>query len=633
MAFKRVLLVKPDGKKGLGFASDVIPIGLEYIAAVIEDVADDIHIIDMEFEQHSLQHFIDLFHPDLVGITMSATDHDEGLRLAKIAKENGSTTILGGYHPTSIPDKLLSYPQVDLVVRGEGEYTVRELVQKGSPEGVLGLSYKKDGRVIHNGDRPLIQNLDLLPFPARHLRRHRYSDPIRTDKGRERDVITTSRGCWGRCSFCCEPFMSRGRQRFRSPENVMKELLEIVSFHDEKPLRVFITDPNFIGNPKRIDRLCDLLHEHNLDIVFSVMARVDSVAKNARIVEKMCNNGILFYELGIESPNARDLNDTRKGITSEMQRKAAKILRDNGAYAGGTFLTGLPGQTEEEIKSFPSYAKEIGLTGAAFGIATPFPGTEFYEALEKEGLIVERDWTKYDEMHSVFKLENMSGERLEELATYCMAKFWTLDTFLKQAEDLKKKSGRKVALKDFIEDISNKLRFAWSVSSDLQVKNLLTHLKTAVEASADPCVEEYTREVGVNNILELSWLLKVLGSQTIQFTVKYKDRPITSYVIKTMNSAIEYVKAIPGRQEDATIDLDVDLDGLDLSGDIGIFKEIGKYVWAKTSPRRINETWNMLRLFTAVGAELSRTAVFERIKSFKPLVNHFGRVIPDDDYR
>ena len=160
MSFKRIVLVKPRGRKGLSFLYDVIPIGLEYIVASIEKDVDDVHIIDMELEDQPFQYFLDVFDPDLVGISMSATDHNEGLRLAKITKKNGATTVLGGYHPTAIPDELLSHPQVDIIVRGEGELTVKELVQKGSPEGVLGISFKKGKQIIHNPDRPPIGDLD-----------------------------------------------------------------------------------------------------------------------------------------------------------------------------------------------------------------------------------------------------------------------------------------------------------------------------------------------------------------------------------------------------------------------------------------------------------------------------------------
>jgi radical SAM superfamily enzyme YgiQ (UPF0313 family) len=153
--------------------------------------------------------------------------------------------------------------------------------------------------------------------------------------------------------------------------------------------------------------------------------------------------------------------ETHKGITLEMQEKAVAILRENGAWAGGTLVIGLPGQTDMEIRAFPAYAKKIGLAGAAFGVATPFPGTEFYQGLEQDGLIVERDWTKYDERHSVFTLKNMSRQSLEQLAVYCHAKFWTLDALIERAR-ISVDPGERMSLDDFVRGILNALRFAWT---------------------------------------------------------------------------------------------------------------------------------------------------------------------------
>jgi len=616
MTYRRVLLVKPQGRKGLGFASDLIPIGLEYIAASIENVVEDVYIVDMELEQNSFKYFLELFRPDLVGITMSATDHDEGLRLAKIAKENAVTTVMGGYHPTLAPDELLSHPQVDMVIRGEGEHTTKELVQKGYPNGVLGVSYKEDGQVIYNEDRPAIKDLDSLPFPARHLRRHKYNGMNR--KGREADVICTSRGCWGRCSFCCEPVMNRSHQRFRSPENVMKELLEIVSFHNGKPLQILVVDPNFMGDPERIDRLCDSLQEHKLDIKFSVMTRADSIAIHPQLIKKMCDNGFLDYELGIESPKLKDLKNTRKGITLEMQRKAVKILRANGANVSGTFVIGLPGQTEEQIKQFPVYAKEIGLMNAAFGIATPFPGTEFYNSLDKKDLIVERDWTKYDEMHSVFKLDGISRKRLEELETYCMARFWTLNTLLDRAKVLRKRSGKKTTLKDFWEDIFEKVTFGRNAGCDLRKGEFENHLKAVLEAIVDAESEERARKIGMHDVVEMSRFLGILGSQKIQCTFIYKEQPPVSYIIKTKSSSsgkVEYIKTILGKQDDATISVDIDLNDVikSVNDDLS-FNPIGTFVFLVRSARCLKGVWNVLRLCAAISIDFGISFFHERTK-------------------
>jgi len=602
MAFKRIVLVKPNGRKGLGFSVDVIPIGLEYIAASIEKEVDDVHIVDMELEEQPFQYFLDIFDPDLVGISMSATDHDEGLRLAKIANKSGVTTVMGGYHPTAIPDELLSYSQVDIIVRGEGELTMKELVQKGSPEGVLGISYKKGKRIIHNPDRPLIGDLDSLPFPARHLRRHKYKDRMNSN-GREFDVITMSRGCWGRCSFCCEPYMSKNRMRFRSPENIINELFEIIAFHNEKPLLIFVTDPHFMGDPKRIDHLCDLLQKNELNIVFSVMTRVDCIARYPELIKKTCNSGILSYELGFESPNQKDLNDVKKGITPDMQRRAAKILRDNGANVSGTFVIGLPGQSEEEIKQFPAYAKKIGLMNCAFGIVTPFPGTEFFDSLEKDGLIIERDWTKYDEMHSVFKLNPLSAKGLEELESYCMARFWTLNTFLDRVRVLQKRSGDNISLKDFIGEIVAKIKFARNAGYDLREGELEDHIKVVLGAIVDAETEEKERKICMHDVIEMSRFLKILGTQTIQITLRH-DSQVVSYVIKTTNRSIDYIKTISGKLDIATIDINIDLDeAIHSLNDYSPFN-LMNYISLLKQAQNISGILNVLRLCAALTIDL-----------------------------
>ncbi|MFA5312140.1 MAG: cobalamin-dependent protein, partial [Methanomassiliicoccales archaeon] len=125
MSFKKVLLVKPSGRHGLSYAFDLIPTGLEYIASNIEDVVREVTILDLEMERKPMEKVMEMslksLDPDLVGISMSATDHREGLDIARLAKAHGATTVLGGYHPTAIPEKLLSKPQMDMVVRGEGE--------------------------------------------------------------------------------------------------------------------------------------------------------------------------------------------------------------------------------------------------------------------------------------------------------------------------------------------------------------------------------------------------------------------------------------------------------------------------------------------------------------------------------
>jgi len=608
MSFKRLLLVKPSGRHGLSYAFDLIPTALEYIAATAEDIAENVTILDLEMEhrpfEEAVKESLMALDPDLVGITMSATEHSEGLEIARLAKSHGALTVLGGYHPTAIPDELLSQPQVDLVVRGEGEITMRELVEKGGPQGVRGVSYRKKEQIIHNPDREFIENLDSLPFPARHLRRYAYG--TRTSHDREYDVLTTSRGCYGRCTFCCEPTMSKGHQRFRSPENVMEEILEMDSFHNHKPLSVDITDPHFLGRPALAERLCDLLAPHELDIRFGVKVRADSVAKHPDIVRKMIAVGIEGFEMGIESPNMEDIESVSKGLNTDVHIQAVNNIKRWGGSAGGTFVIGLPNQTEDQILEFPTYAKRIGLTSTAYGIATPFPGTRFYEDLNAQGRIFETDWNRYDEMHSIFKSKHISSERIEELASICMARFWTVDTFLEKERMHVIRHASKRPLSKFIAERAHELSFSVEMGAQLQNKNLGKHVLAVIEASADPRVEDYTREVGVHDLIDMSLFLRLLGDQTVQLTVMSNGTAVTSWILKTTRDEVEYVRVIPGKSDLNTINLDVDLNYFEFGGDHGLnvidrIRILGKML---ASNRGVKKQPNMMRLLMAGGIEL-----------------------------
>ena len=607
MSFNRVLLIKPSGRHGLSYAFDLIPTALEYIAATVEDIVENVTILDLEMERkpfnEAVKESLIALDPDLVGITMSATEHNEGLEIARLANSKGAVTVLGGYHPTAIPNELLSHLQVDLVVRGEGEITMRELIDKGGPHGVRGVSYRESGQTIHNPDREFIEDLDSLPFPARHLRKYTYGTRLMRD--REYDVLTTSRGCFGKCTFCCEPTMSKGHHRFRSPEKVMEEILEIVSFHNHKPLSIDVTDPHFMGRPAMVERLCDLLSQHKLDIRFGVKVRADAVSKHPDIVRKMIAVGIVGFEMGIESPNMSDIVSVSKGLNTDVHIQAVENIKRWGGNAGGTFVIGLPDQTEDEILEFPAYAKRIGLTSAAYGIATPFPGTRFYEELDGQGLIFETDWNRYDEMHSIFKSKHISSERIEELASICMARFWTVDTFLEKERMHQIRHSTKKTLVKFIVDKMEELNFSLEMGSQLQNQNLGKHVLSVIEASADPDVETYTREVGVHNIIEMALLLRILGDQTAQLTVLSNGVAITSWILKTTREEVEYIRVIRGRSDMSTINLDMDLNCFKFDGgyDLDIIDSLRILGKMLASNRGIRRQPNMLRLLMAGGLE------------------------------
>ena len=373
----------------------------------------------------------------------------------------------------------------------------------------------------------------------------------------------------------------------------------MAEYHKRKPVNVMFADPNFMGNPKQVDRLCDLLMEHDLNMEFCALVRADAMATHPQLVKKMCQVGIRRFEMGIESPNVKDLKSTKKGVTNRVHGEAVRNIRENGGRAGGTFVIGLPDQTEEEIKTFPTYAKEIGLTGAAFGIATPFPGTDFYKEIDDQSLIFETNWDNFDEMHSVYTTKYLTKEKIEEMATYCMAKFWNMDTFIDHEKISQTRTKQKKPIVDFVNERITNLGFMTNNGTELQKGNFEKHIKTFLEAYIDPRVEAYTRKVGVHEVLEMTRFLKILGPQKIQCTLSLDDTH-ASFIFKTTKTTVEYIRIIRGRQADATITLDVDLKWLSEPDNSHIIERVA---WVFSRNLTIKKLWNTFRLFAAVGTD------------------------------
>ena len=208
--FSRILLIKPSGTTGLAFALNPIPLGLESIAGNIRELVDDILIYDQLMDKEPLQTILSWFKPDLVGVSMCATEHYTGGKLMQVIKKFDPKIpiIAGGFHPTGAPELVLKELDCDAVCRGEGEDLFRDLVQGKAWEDIEGLSYKvahNGHEIVHNNDREFL-DLNLLSFPARDLRKRRgyqYKNTLLLD--REYDMMEFGRGCYGKCTFCCEP--------------------------------------------------------------------------------------------------------------------------------------------------------------------------------------------------------------------------------------------------------------------------------------------------------------------------------------------------------------------------------------------------------------------------------------------
>lgn len=384
----KILLLNPKNVVWSSGASP-LPLGLAYLASVIEQDKHEIKCIDMQINPNfDIKKEIEKY--EVIGISACTPSIKEAWNLARLAKERSKLVILGGPHPTVLPEESLEKYYVDVIVRGEGEQTFREICAGTNLEEIVGISYKKNGKIIHNPRRPLLECLDKLPFPARHL----FNFKNYTSEFHRKKVvgnILTSRGCPYSCNFCSNTVFGR-KYRMRTPKNVIDEWTQIINMGIEE---INIADDNFTANLKRTLDICNLLLERGLTIDWTASGglRVDSISKE--LLQVMKKSGCYRVALGAESGSQIILDKIGKKINIQQIIEANKICKEVGLETVIFFMIGNLGETEEDIEMTIDLAKELEPDFVQFTIAVPYPGTELYEIIRKEGKFLINNWEEY----------------------------------------------------------------------------------------------------------------------------------------------------------------------------------------------------------------------------------------------
>lgn len=366
------------------------PLGLASIAAVLEGENYQAEILDANALQLSESEIAEeIGNVDITGITAMTPFINSAIKVAKeIKKEKpGSTVIVGGAHVTVLPEETLSnVPEIDIIVRGEGEETVVELynaLKSGiSLQNVRGITYRDNGRVISTPMRPPIADLDSLPFPAYHLLPlHRYK--LHPPHGRKLPfmAILTSRGCPYNCIFCSKPIFGR-KVRSQSPQRIASEVEYLEEKFKVKEIAFY--DDIFTLDKKRIAKLAEEFKQRNLNLPWTCETRVDLVTEE--LLKAMKEAGCYMIAYGIESGNQTILDNLRKKITIAQVRKAIKMTHDIGIQSIGYFMLGSPGETPATIRQTIDFANYLPLDFAQFSVTIPFPGTDLYNLYLKQGI-------------------------------------------------------------------------------------------------------------------------------------------------------------------------------------------------------------------------------------------------------
>jgi anaerobic magnesium-protoporphyrin IX monomethyl ester cyclase len=409
-----------DVKKMVGAAP---PLGMLYIATYLRENGVETSIIDEAAQGNSLKETVDWVkkeNPEILGFsTCSSSGRKAALIAEKVKQENPNMVIVfGNFYATFNAERILKkYPFVDMIIRGEGEHTSLEvakcLQKEGDLKKVLGINFRSGGQIVSTADRPLIKDVDSLPFPDRKLLDIEYHN---TTAGlvvapKRFSSFVSSRGCVFNCRFCGCRRLARNLWRSRSVENIMDEL-HLLSSQGYKQL--LFVDDNFTLNTKRVIKLCRRLREERVDIEFFAEGRVDNCPKD--MLQEMSRANCRMMYFGIENATQKILDYYDKRTTPQQAMDAIKKARKAGIdVTVASFILGAPHETRQEIWNTLKFAQELQVDIPQFNILATFPGTDIWEELKAQGLIDEEKHWETGVMVSEVSSDVVPCEEIEQM--------------------------------------------------------------------------------------------------------------------------------------------------------------------------------------------------------------------------
>lgn len=433
---KVTFLNPPQASSKYKFLGVVAPsLGIGYMAAVLEEHGYDVDVLDasaLELTYDEIGEEILKRNPDIVSISALTPTIGVALDSADKIKQVKPDTVvvLGGYHPTFEFKSVLEEPSVDVVVRGEGEYTFLDLVRTiemgGDLANVEGLAFQdeNDSSLVVTPDRPVIMDLDELPFPAFHLfpmEKYKILN-ITTNVA----TIITTRGCPMKCSFCSSAALHGDHLRRRSYQNVCDEIE--VRLREQNIDTIAFMDDTFTLNKKFVRDFCAEIKRRNLKFWWGCTSRVDTL--DEELLETMKEAGCITIFIGVESADQQMLEKMNKNITLSKTENAFRLARKVGIRTIASCVIGMPEDTRKSIANTIAFVKKLNPNYALYSLATPYPGTRFYNETFKKNLIQIKDWSKFTLLDPVLKTVDVSSKELRSIQKKAFLKFYLRPGYL-----------------------------------------------------------------------------------------------------------------------------------------------------------------------------------------------------------
>lgn len=406
------------------------PIDLAYMAAMVEQVGWEARIVDYPAEGLAWRDFeldLEVFQPDLLAVSTTTPTLPGDMRACELAKARNPTvlTIAKGAHVTTHDAETLSaFPQLDIAIRGECEELLAELLTTADRSTVLGISYREGERIQRNPDRPRLEDLDSLPWPARHLMNNRLY--IRPDTGEPQTTIQTSRGCPARCIYCLVPTLSGFDTYLRSPTSIVAEMKHCVTRFGIR--NFYFRADTFTLQKSWTLELCRLIQQARMDVEWVCNSRVDTMdPERAREMRKA---GCWMVGFGVESGNQEILRHMKKGATLAQAERAIQACKDVGIKTYLFWVLGSPWETAETAQDTIDFARKLDGDFCEFHIAYPFPGTPLHEICTEEGLLGEEQLTGRNVKQAVARSYALTAADLKRIQTRALRSFYLRPSYL-----------------------------------------------------------------------------------------------------------------------------------------------------------------------------------------------------------
>ncbi|MCB2155704.1 B12-binding domain-containing radical SAM protein [bacterium] len=406
------------------------PIDLMYAAACFEQEGVECRLVDYPGEEwgwERLEADLREFKPNALILSITTPSFDDDMKAATLAKkvDPSITTIAKGAHFNTLDVQSLErFPDLDLALRGEYEMTCLDLARGMETADVAGVTWRDGERIVRNPARGLPDNLDEIPFPARHLGNNALY--IRPDVEQMQTTLVTNRGCPFSCTYCLANQVSGLKNRYRSVENVMAEIRECV--HKFGIRNFLFRSDLFTQNKKWVIRLCQSIIDEGLDISWASNSRVDTV--NPEVLEWMKKAGCWIIAFGVEKGDDEALEKINKKATVDQAREALRITREAGIKRSMYLLFGLPDDDRDTLQKDIDFAKEVDPDFLEIFYPYPFPGTALYEEAVSKGLLTDGEIPKEAYGMPAMPTTKIPIEELARLRTWGLRRFYMRPRFV-----------------------------------------------------------------------------------------------------------------------------------------------------------------------------------------------------------